>query len=100
MRNRHNAAVQSDNVQLNQNQKVNHKSAAILSNFNNREVSEEDSSVSKSLEKVYNVLIVLCVLLSLNLLVLGLYMKKINVMGYLKAKVFGRSATEYEELLK
>jgi hypothetical protein len=55
---------------------------------------------SDSLEKVYNILVIMCVLLGLNIIVLGLYMKKIDVIGFLKTKIFGKSATEYQELLK
>ena len=61
---------------------------------------DSDLLTSENLEKVYNVLVVMCVLLSLNIIVIGLYMKKIDLFAFIRSKVFNKNSTEYEELLK
>lgn len=97
---RHNAHnAKEESLQQPINPKV-HKRAAVISPDIQIGQEEEEFTSADGLEKIYNVLIVLCVLLALNILVLGLYMKKIDVFGFLKSKIFGKSSTEYEELLK
>ena len=55
--------------------------------------------MNKSLEKVYNVVVVLCILMALNIVVVGLYMRNINVFALIKNKL-GRNSSEYKNLLK
>jgi hypothetical protein len=46
-------------------------------------------------------MVVMCVLLGMNVLILALYLKKIDVIGFLKRKILrNKNSTEYEELLK
>lgn len=79
-----------------------HASALIAEkNFDYGTVEEKTiQSPKNGLERIYNVLIVLCILLSLNMVVLGLYMRKIDVLGFLKSKLSGNTSTEHQELLK